>query len=68
MPGPWIQAPKGALLPGGQLVFGSIGLPRPMVCWVALHERGPFGIPDNFWRLAPRVSRCPVVGAQFHGL
>ena len=26
---------------------------------VALHERGPFGIPANFRRLAPRVSRRP---------
>jgi len=56
MPGPLIQAPKGPLLPGDPLKFAPIGLVRPMVWWVALHERGPFGIPDSFRRLTPRVS------------
>lgn len=61
MPGPLIQAPKGALLPGDPLVFGSIGLPRPMADWVALHERAPFGIPDSF--RAP-ISARSVSGAM----
>ncbi len=43
---------------------------RPMVCRVAFRERGPFGIPDNFWRLAPQVSgalRAPggMKGVEF---